>query len=116
MRILVLDDMEVRHDGFKCRYAGHDISHAYDVESAIFCLKYKDKYELVCLDHDLSFQHYEGSVHGEGTGFEVAKFISEMPKEDLPTQVIIHSWNPVGAERMYKQLQGLGMFISKQPA
>lgn len=116
MRILVLDDMEVRHDGFNRRFKDHKIDHAYTVEEAVFYLNLR-KYDLVCLDHDLEDIHYsqQSTNAQERTGFDVAVFISEMNKDGLPTQIIIHSWNPIGAERMYNQLQGLGMFVSRKP-
>ena len=114
MRILVLDDMEVRHDGFVRRFKDHKIDHAYTTEEAMFYLALY-KYDLVCLDHDLAPEHYISDDRGFGnTGYDVAVFISEMTT-DLPTQILIHSWNPVGAERMKMQLQGLGIFVTCKP-
>ena len=115
MRILVLDDMEVRHDKFSRKFKDDKIDHAYTVDEALHYLNMR-RYDLVCLDHDLAPEHYVDGASNEPSGFFVAVYISEMPVEHSPTQVIIHSWNPVGAERMYKQLQGLGMFVSQQPA
>lgn len=116
MRILFLDDMEVRHEGINKIITNGKIDHAYTVEEAKFYLN-MHKYDLVFLDHDLSASHYGAEVSAiqEETGFDVALFISEMDEDSLPTQVIIHSWNPAGAERMHKQLQGLGMFVSCKP-
>jgi hypothetical protein len=114
MRILVLDDMDVRHDGFVRRFKDHKIDHAYTAEEAIHHLNMR-KYDLVCLDHDLAPEHYVDGDTKEPSGFDVAVFMSEMPKDKLPTQVLIHSWNPVGADRMKVQLHGLGMFVTCKP-
>ena len=114
MRILVLDDLDVRHDGFDRRFKDDKIDHAYTVEEAVYYLC-AYKYDLVQLDHDLAPEHYVGGDSKEPTGFDVAVFISEMSADFRPTQVIIHSWNPVGAERMKLQLHGLGMFVSCRP-
>jgi hypothetical protein len=114
MRILVLDDMEVRHDGFDHRHPEHKIDHAYNVEEALFYLR-THVYELVYLDHDLAPEHYIDAPSEEATGYDIAVYISKMFPAHRPSQIIIHSWNPVGAERMYKQLQGLGMFVSRKP-
>jgi hypothetical protein len=114
MRILVLDDMEVRHDGFDRRHPEHRIDHAYDVEEALFYLR-THTYELVYLDHDLAPEHYIGEDGSEPTGMDVAIYISKMFKAHRPSQVIIHSWNPAGAERMRLQLQDLDMFVACKP-
>ena len=116
MRILFLDDMEIRHEGINKIFPNYKIDHAYTAEEAVFYLSSR-KYDLVYLDHDLNDEHYgqEPSHAQEKTGFDVAVFISQMDKDDRPTQVIIHSWNPVGAERMKLQMHGLGMFVSCRP-
>lgn len=107
--------MDVRHDGFKRRFEGNKMDHAYTAEEAIFYLK-MHKYDLVCLDHDLAPEHYSDDTYVEDdSGYGVAKFISKMQEDDLPTQVLIHSWNPVGAERMKLQLHGLGIFVACKP-
>lgn len=46
------------------------------------------------------------------TGFTFAKFLAEQP----PTcQVIIHSYNPDGAARMHKLLEGAGWNVVRMP-
>lgn len=114
MRILVLDDMDVRHDGFDRRYPDSKIDHAYDVEEAVYFLD-TYKYDVVFLDHDLAPEHYIDGDSKETTGFDAAVHISQMPKDKLPTQVIVHSWNPVGADRMKLQMHGLGIFVACRP-
>jgi DNA-binding response OmpR family regulator len=58
-----------------------------------------EKYDIVFLDHDLGGGAYLES--GPGTGYEVAQYIASDSKyNEVP--IIIHSWNPVGAENMKK--------------
>jgi len=115
MRVLILDDMDVRHDKIGRLHLDDKVDHAYTAEEAIYFLS-TYKYQLVYLDHDLAAEHYIDGRSEEATGFEIAMYIYGMPEDDLPDQVIIHSWNPVGAERMYNQLKGLGIFVSRKPA
>lgn len=115
MRVLILDDMDVRHDKISRMHLDDKVDHAYTAEEATYFLN-TYKYQLVYLDHDLAAEHYVDGKSEESTGFDVAMHIHGMSKSDLPDQVIIHSWNPVGAERMYDQLKDLGIFVSRKPA
>ena len=108
--------MDVRHDKLSRNHPDDKIDHAYSAEEATYFLD-TYKYELVYLDHDLAPEHYSGVQPSyERTGYFVATYIRHMPENMLPDQIIIHSWNPVGAERMYDQLKDLGIFVARQPA
>lgn len=105
MRILFLDDMEARHAAFGAyaqRY-GFLVDHAYTAEQAIIMLETGFPYVAASLDHDLADEHYRmpysspsmgGTAH---SGRAVARWIAEHGR---PRFVMIHSFNPDGAEAM----------------
>jgi CheY-like chemotaxis protein len=96
MKILILDDDQVRHDMFRVKYAGHEVVSVLEAKDAIKKLN-EEQFDAVFLDHDLGGAVYVTS--GEGTGYEVAVWLSEN-REKQPKQIIIHSFNPVGAANM----------------
>lgn len=101
MKILILDDDQLRHDGFKQELIGHTLEHTYTSKECIESLKNND-YDLVLLDHDLGGQVYVES--GENTGWEVAEWLSKN-LDKKPDNVIIHSYNVVGAKNMMNILE-----------
>ena len=116
MRVLILDDMDVRHDKIGRLHLDDKVDNAYTADEAIHFLN-TYKYDLVYLDHDLAPEHYiSDQAVAERNGNFVATYIRNMHEDKLPIQIIIHSWNPVGAERMYNQLKDLGIFVSRKPA
>ncbi len=98
MKILFLDDMEVRHSKFRNFCGQHNIFHVYTVEEAILALKKESPFNIVYLDHDLGGGIYLPS--DDNSGYAVAKYISLMNKEKIPEKVVIHSWNEKGAAKM----------------
>jgi hypothetical protein len=97
---LFLDDDEIRHDNLS--EDGQDVWHARTAQQAISLLK-SHEFDFVSLDHDLGGKTFQASEE-ENTGYQVAKFISEMEKP--PAIARVHSFNPVGAKRMVDKLQG----------
>lgn len=98
-RILVLDDDLTRLMAFNQRLIGSVVDCVTTSKEAIDKLK-ENEYQIVYLDHDLG-----GMTHctsGENTGYEVAKFISTM--ETRPRNIVIHSFNTVGAKNMMSLL------------
>ena len=88
------------------------LSEAETAEQAIRMLEKYSPYDLVSLDHDLG-----GNIccpSDEVSGYVVAKYISEMPIDKLPKCVVIHSFNPVGAENMINVLRGI-VPLTRQP-
>jgi hypothetical protein len=57
VRILTLDDMETRQRIFGIWYAGFEHYKAYTADEAKNLLV-GDRFDLVCLDHDLTEEHY----------------------------------------------------------
>jgi CheY-like chemotaxis protein len=96
MKILILDDDQTRHDGFKKNLIGFDLEHTYTSKECIEKLK-NNTYNMVLLDHDLGGQVFVDS--GENTGWEVSEWLSKNP-DKKPKHIIVHSWNPVGANNM----------------
>jgi CheY-like chemotaxis protein len=115
MRILFLDDMQVRHDAAARWFEGHELVPVYTAHAAIEALG-GPKFDVVFLDHDLAEEHYltlsEGlseermpgmKEYAPGTGMDVAVFLTNQKRVDapnLPTLVIVHSWNPHRARQM----------------
>lgn len=125
MRILVLDDDDVRHEAFSF-FFGRRMIHDDDLEvtqvksfqGAVDELISKPQFDIVFLDHDLNDFHYrslnapagvvvrkEDKARYELTGFDVAHYIAKvMDKTKLPKLVVVHSWNPPAADGMMEFL------------
>lgn len=96
---LFLDDDEFRHNNLD--EAGQDVWRARTADEAIDLLKSHD-FAFASLDHDLGERTFVPS-EDPNTGYQVAKFIAEMPKP--PATIRIHSYNPAGAQRMLDKLK-----------
>ncbi len=77
MKILILDDDQNRLNLFKQKLIGHDVICVETAKDAIIELK-KNKFNIISLDHDLGGKVMVES--GEGTGWEVAKFLHDYPQ------------------------------------
>jgi hypothetical protein len=106
MRVLVVDDMKERHDGFLRIFAGHEVAGAYRYTHALDALRNKGPWGLVCLDHDLADADDKADSVPEGiggryffTGLDLAFWLRDNP-QFCPPKVLIHSWNPDGAKNM----------------
>ena len=102
MRVLILDDMVQRHDGFKILFAGHELHHAYTTNEARRFLE-EHQFDALFLDHDLN--EYIPGMYGstEVTGYDFCRWLvttalGTSVDEHIP--ITIHSWNPEGARRM----------------
>ena len=61
----------------------------------------------VSIDHDIACYLVTGQEHTSNETFQpVAYFIANMPKENRPKTVRIHTANPVGGDMMASILQG----------
>lgn len=117
IRLLFLDDSKERHDRFKkwinSRAIAENIQfspvYVYTAKDAIMALRYK-KFDEIWLDHDLG---------PDEAGYDVALYIETLYHENnntpLKSRIIIHSHNPVGADRMMKALQGKVQAIVRKP-
>jgi len=101
MKILILDDDQNRLNLFKQKLIGHDVICVETAKDAIIELK-KNKFNIISLDHDLGGKVMVES--GEGTGWEVAKFLHDYPQFKPTGHIHIHSFNPIGSENMKRIL------------
>jgi CheY-like chemotaxis protein len=103
MKILILDDDEIRQRLFKKKYSDplFDLTQCYDVKSTIENLK-TETYDYIFLDHDLGSQQMVDS--GDNTGYEVAVWINENLNY-IPRCIYIHSLNPAGRKNMVQVLE-----------
>jgi CheY-like chemotaxis protein len=96
MKILILEDNPARHKIFKQAFFNHTLCIVETSKDAIEALK-KEDFEAIFLDHDLGGQQMVES--GPNTGYEVAKWLEENPEHSC-NNIIIHSLNPVGRDKM----------------
>jgi hypothetical protein len=102
---LFLDDSEERHLHFNKITAIDNVTviHCKTANEAIDALD-KIKFDCVFLDHDLE------DTDPNSTGQTVAEFIAlHMNPAMTPKNIIIHSWNPEGAEIMEMTLNSAGI-------
>lgn len=121
MRILVLDDMKLRHDAFDSIYESHEVRHAYTYTEFMFMLTDGAPWDVLHLDHDLGDEVVDCDTYVDGWGHRcefngqhAVLRVCELREDQMPkTAVIIHSINPSGAAAM-KQL--LTRRVSMLPA
>jgi CheY-like chemotaxis protein len=107
-RILIVEDDERRRSWFDKRFADYQRDTTDDVSVAIQLLLERD-YELIFLDHDLALEHYALEMADDGlTGYVVASWLAEHPESQPDAQIIVHSLNYPGSDRMVKCLQRAG--------
>lgn len=92
--ILWLDDVR---PPWKHGYVGADW--AKTAEAAIALLK-TGMVDFASLDHDLSEKATMGDWEGEITGYDVVLFMEANPEFWPPDGCRVHSFNPVGRQRM----------------
>ncbi len=119
MKILILEDdgQEVKRIpqfqqrilelNMKLQDAGLETATMTHVETAKECIDLlnQERFDLVFLDHDLGGQVYV-NTNREDTGSEVARWISSNSDKMKNVQVIIHSFNVVGAKYMTELIPG----------
>jgi CheY-like chemotaxis protein len=106
MAILILDDDDNRHAGFRKILKDCELVHVFTAPQAISALSQR-KFDMVCLDHDLDI-FCEKLCETPGCGMDVVEFIChKLPKEFLPGKILIHSWNTPAAATMASLLRDL---------
>lgn len=107
MRILILDDDQVRHDAFLKLYSEHSVYQAYNARDFKLHLR-TIRFDIVSFDHDLG--------EGEPSGLDCARFmLAHLAPESLPTMCIVHSQNPVGAMALVQELTAAGISVHRKP-
>lgn len=107
-----MDDEKARHDLFDTfmhRFNDIEVTHTYTYKDTVEILK-KENFDLLCLDHDLGLasdkvpytcwtEYIENIETQVGSGTKVAEWLAENLNGEF-VNVVIHSWNPVGTEKM----------------
>ena len=96
MDILILEDNEERCMHFRKNLINHEVNITEFSKEAISLLEKKD-YDILFLDHDLGGMQMVTS--GEGTGYEVAEWLSKNQNRK-PKRIYIHSLNEPGRKNM----------------
>lgn len=118
MRILILDDEQVRHDDLAERYSGNSVVHTTTYKQFVDELTTGSPWDLIHLDHDLGAG--DSYLDGWGdmqffTGQHAAICVCFLEAFRLPTEVIVHSVNPVGAQNMMSDLKSRKVNVTWQP-
>ena len=111
MKILILDDMPVRHTLVRNFCSEHFKNRELEYFDAYSVLQAKDfslKYNIdhMFLDHDLGGPHFAES--GPGTGYEFAKWLEECPQYAPSGSFFIITLNPTGRASMIRALKSIG--------
>src|ERR1700682_5293871 len=107
-RVLVVEDDDVRRSWFERQFAQYERDVTDQAAVAIQWLAQRD-YDLIFLDHDLAEEHYLEVMADDGlTGYVVAAWLAENPDRQAQAEIIIHSLNYAGSDRMLEVLQSAG--------
>ena len=122
VRILVVDDMQERHDFFRKAYNGMDdiIVQSYDYDNAILEIaSTPNSFDRMFLDHDLSLDAIMCDPHNtyEKTGSDIAKYIAReiKPADCVGMEIYCHSMNPYGRVNMVDILRNAGFTVHDAP-
>lgn len=106
--MLIVEDDESRCEWFRGRLEACELSITCDAGEAVRWLAERE-YDLILLDHDLLEEHYwSDEWDDEHTGYAVAAWLAAHPEAQRSAQVVIHSLNYAGAERMLAALVAAG--------
>ena len=110
MKVFILEDDDYRNSEFRKVLFNVDATFTTSYDEAID--KYQGPYDVVCLDHDLGGKTLVSSSE-QNTGYQ---FTKKMPYiTTIPPIVLIHSYNPEGAENMRLELVAKGYSPIKMP-
>ena len=108
MRVLIVEDDEARCSWFRARLAGRELDVTCDAALALRWLDERD-YAVILLDHDLREEHYlSNEPDDERTGYAVASWLAAHPDRQRDAEILIHSLNYPGAQRMLRALLDAG--------
>lgn len=120
LRVLILDDMQVRHDAFARIYSECEIKHTYTYSQFVSLLS-TEKWDIIHLDHDLGDEcDPDTYVNGWGetveyNGMHAVRRVCELSEDRRPKQVIVHSINVSRAPIMVQDLQSAGISAVWEP-
>lgn len=103
MKILVLEDNSIRIEIFEetlpQMHKNSEIFYAKSVDDAKELFRTEGKFDVYYLDHDLGGLE-NVNVEEYETGSTFAQFLVDNRITGLDEDIIIHSWNIIGAENM----------------
>ncbi len=118
MRILILDDEQVRHEDLTGFYRDHEVVNTTTYNEFVQELENGSPWDLIHLDHDLG----PGDSYLDGwgnmqffTGQHAAIRVCELHDHQLPGEVIVHSVNPLGANYMVSDLKSRKVRVTWRP-
>ena len=107
-RILIVEDDVMRRSWFHQELPQYERDTTHEVSVAVDWLAERE-YSLIFLDHDLAEEHYLSEMSDDGlTGYTVAEWLAQHPEQQPGAQIIIHSLNYAGAQRMLDVLHDAG--------
>lgn len=107
MKILILDDEAIRHDWFDdVMGSEHEIWHVYSFDQFVTRIQMHERFDVVSFDHDLG---------GRYDGNDCAHEMLRLPVDRWPSECWVHSWNPVGVERIMRTLFASGIPTRRRP-
>lgn len=104
MNVFVLEDDPLRMATIRRLLPDATITH---IESCKDADQFQPPYDLVLLDHDLGGRQLE---EHEDCGLIFVRITNSRFDSDTP--VVIHSFNPDGAEAMARELRGCNVFVA----
>lgn len=107
MKILFLDDDDLRHELFAEWMEGHEVVHAHSIGEFLAALG-NHTFDEVWLDHDLNdfalqYQSVDPTDNRRLTGNDACHILAAVAT--YKPKVVIHSWNNLGAENMLGSLK-----------
>jgi CheY-like chemotaxis protein len=114
MKILILDDEQGRHDWFRMVLVdqdGHEVLHAKNSLEFKELFTSHSPFDMIFFDHDLGEEIHDMYGKMEITGENVARWMTKQPQEMWPETCIVHSWNIVGAQRIFNTLRDVGLNV-----
>jgi len=109
LRVLLLDDDELRHEWFARRFANDQLDIAIEPNAAIELLC-THAYDAIFLDHDLLPEHYRTiePTDEERTGYAVAVWLAARTNVQSAATIIVHTRNADGALKMVQTMRAAG--------
>jgi len=121
IKVFILEDCPNRMKWFREKFnEGITLYTATSVEAGKKVYEENGPFQLLLLDHDLADEHYEEHKGGEavlkGSGTEFARWLvnEETQWARQHCEVVIHSLNPHGAERMRGILSKSGFCVVRK--
>ncbi len=102
--VLIVEDCPERDTVLRRRFVGYNVTIVRSYDEVVARLR-EARFDVISLDYDL----------GGANGNDVAMRLAELPVPARPSHVIIHSMNPVGAQRIAATLRTAGIPSYVQP-